>query len=105
MDQVDHLIGESLQHLAAQDVLLIPLVVFVHQRLELLGEIHALHLVDLLEVIDRLLEQLLQQLDLRIRQLDLLDLRQVVIAEDIDLRRPVLAQLEDLLDPVALQRF
>jgi hypothetical protein len=57
---------------------------FSTKLLELLGEVHALDLVDLLEVLDGALEQLLEQLDLRIGQLDLLDLRQVV-AEDADL--------------------
>jgi hypothetical protein len=85
LEQVDHLIGKVLEHIAAQHVLLVPLVVFVHQRLELLGEVHALDLVDLLEILDGALQQLLEQLDLRIGEFDLLDLGEVVVAEDGDL--------------------
>ena len=103
VDQLDHLLGESLQHFTAQHVLLVALVVFVHQRLELLGEVHALDLVDLLEVLDGAFEQLLEQLDLGVGQFDLLDLGEVVVTEYVDLGRAVFAEFEDLFDSVPLQ--
>ena len=87
----------------SQRVLLVALVVFADQRLKLLGEVHALDLVDLFEVLDRALQELLQQLDLGVRQFDLLDLGEVVVVEDVDLGRAVFAELEDLFDAIALQ--
>ena len=41
-----------------------PVSVFVYEILELFSEIHALNFVDLLEVIDRFLQQLLKEFDL-----------------------------------------
>jgi len=85
VDQLDHLLKESLQHFTAQHVLLVALVVFVHQRLELLGEVNALDLGDLLDVLDGAFEQLLEQLDLGVGQFDVLDLGGVVVPEGVDL--------------------
>ena len=55
--------------------------------MELLGEVHAFDLVDLLEVLDGAFEQLLEQLNLGVRQFDLLDLGEVVVSEDVDFSR------------------
>ena len=93
--------AKSSSTLAVQRVLLVALVVFTHQRLELLGEVHPLDLVDLLEVLDGSFEELLQQLDLGVGQFDLLDLGQVVVLEDVDLGGPVFAEFEDLLHAIA----
>jgi hypothetical protein len=79
----------------------VALVVFVHQGLELLGEVDALDLVDLLEVLDGAFEELLEELDLGVGEFDLLDLGEVVVAEDVDLGGAVFAEFEDLFDAVA----
>ena len=57
--------------------------------MELLGEVYALGLVDLFEVVDGAFEQLLEQLDLGVGKFDLLDLGEIVVAEDVDFGRAV----------------
>ena len=73
--------------------------------MELLGEVYALGLVDLFEVVDGAFEQLLEQLDFGVGQLDLLDLGEVIVAEDVDFGRTIFAKLGDLIDPFALERL
>ena len=60
MDQVDNLIREVFENIADEDVIVLAVVVPLHERLELFGEVHALGPVDLLEVLYGPCQQLLQ---------------------------------------------
>ena len=66
MDQFDDLARKVIQDVADQHAVFIAFVVAVDQGFELLGKVDSLGPVHLFEVIDRLGQQLLQELDLRV---------------------------------------
>ena len=103
VEKLDDLIGEVIEDVADKGGLLVAFVVFGNEGLKLLAEIDTLDPVDLLEVVDGLFQQLLEQLDLGVGEFDLLDLGEVVVAEDVDLGGAVFAEFEDFFDSIALQ--